>query len=152
MDSGAPGGFSLEERVEKHIYQYVEAELRNYRIYKKLIEEYDKELEYTGAKSGLAKDPTGRFPKNLTSDPTHTEAVRIIANEHRIQRAKDMVACIEDVLAGLSREDRMLIELKYFQGWLTDFGIIRQMNISRSTYYRNKARIIKQFALRMRLF
>ncbi len=143
---------TLEERIDRHIYQYVEAELRNYKTYKKLIEEYDKELLYSGAKSGLAKDPSGRFSQNQTSDSTHNEVARVIANEHRIMRAIDMVMCIEDVLINLPDIDRELVELKYFQGLLTDWGIIGEMHISRATYYRMKNRTIYKFALRMRLF
>lgn len=141
----------MEERIDRHIYQYVEAELRNYRTYIKLIKEYNKELLYSGAKSALSKDPTGRFSENQTSDPTYNEAVRVIANEHRIGRAVDIVKCVDDVLEELSEQDQKLIELKYFQGWLTDYGIIQEMHIGRSKYYDDKRRIIKKMALRMRL-
>ncbi|HWQ42811.1 MAG TPA: transcriptional regulator [Desulfosporosinus sp.] len=141
----------MEERLDRHIYQFVEAELRDYKTNKKLIAEYDKELEYTGAKSGLSKDPSGRFSQNQVSDSTHNEAARVIANENRIKRAKDYVGCIDDVLEELSDQDKRLIELKYFQGWLTDFGIIRELHIGRTKYYDDKLRIIKKIALRMRL-
>jgi RinA family phage transcriptional activator len=145
-------GKPLEERIERHIYQYVEAELRNYKTYKKLIEEYDKELLYTGAKSGLSKDPSGRFSQNQTSDPTQNEAGRVIANENRVKRYRDIVKCIEDVLEELSEEEKKLVEVKYFQGWLTDWGVCRELHVgSRTTYWKMKNRIIKKFALRMRL-
>ncbi|AFL99755.1 phage transcriptional activator, RinA family [Desulfitobacterium dehalogenans ATCC 51507] len=141
----------MEERIERHINQYVEAELRNYRTYKKLIEEYDKELLYTGAKSGLGKDPTGRFSQNQISDPTHDEVARIIANEQRVSRMKDVVKCIEDVLEELSEEETRLVEMKYFKSCYTDFGIISELHIGQTKYYGDKRRIIRRFALRMRL-
>lgn len=141
----------MEERLEKHITQYVETELENYRTYKKLIAEYDKELMYSGVKSGLAKDPSGRFAQNRTSDSTHNEVVRILANEQRIKRAQDIVACIEDVLEDLSEQDRRLVDLRYFQGWYTDYGIVQELHIGRSKYYEDKLRIVKKMALRMRL-
>ncbi|RNC62774.1 MAG: hypothetical protein AWM53_01993 [Candidatus Dichloromethanomonas elyunquensis] len=141
----------MEERIERHIYQYVEAELRNYKTYKKLIEEYDKELLYTGAKSGLSKDPSGRFSQGQTGDPTHSEAVRVITNNNRVKRYKDIIKCIEDTLEELSPEDRKLVELKYFQGWLTDFGVIRELHIGRTKYFKDKRRIVCKIALRMRL-
>ncbi|CDX01286.1 Phage transcriptional regulator, RinA [Desulfitobacterium hafniense] len=141
----------MEERIEKHIYQYVEAELRNYRTYKKLIEEYDKELLYTGAKSGLSKDPSGRFSQGQTSDSVHSEAVRVIANEQRVRRMIDVVTCIDDVLDEVSGSDKKLIEMRYFQGWYTDYEIIRELHIGRTKYYEDKLRIIRKIALRMRL-
>lgn len=141
----------MEERIEKHIYQYVEAELRNYRTYKKLIEEYDKELLYTGAKSGLSKDPSGRFSQGQTSDSVHSEAVRVIANEQRVRRMIDVVTCIDDVLDEMPEHDKKLIEMRYFQGWYTDYGIIRELHIGRTKYYEDKLRIIRKIALRMRL-
>lgn len=141
----------MEERIEKHIYQYVEAELRNYRTYKKLIEEYDKELLYTGAKSGLAKDPSGRFSQGQTSDSVHSEAVRVIANEQRVRRMIDVVTCIEDVLESISEEDNKIIEMKYFKGYYTDYGIIRELKVPQATYYRHKRQLVGRFALRMRL-
>jgi RinA family phage transcriptional activator len=141
----------MEERLDRHIYQFVEAELRDYKTNKKLITEYDKELEYTGAKSGLSKDPSGRFSQNQVSDSVHNETVRIIANENRIKRAKDYVGCIDDVLNELSEQDKQLIELRYLQGWLTDWGIIRELHITQPTYYRRKRHLIREFALRMRL-
>ncbi|WP_018306321.1 transcriptional regulator [Desulfitobacterium hafniense] len=141
----------MEERIEKHIYQYVEAELRNYPTYKKLIADYDKELLYSGAKSGLAKDPSGRFPENQTSDSVHNEVVKIMANESRIVRAKDVVMCIEDVLEELSEQDKQLVEMKYFKGYYTDFGIMRELRFAERTYYRHKRDLIRRFALRMRV-
>lgn len=141
----------MEERIEKHIYQYVEAELRNYRTYKQLIEEYDKELMYSGAKSGLAKDPTGRFSENQTSDPTHNEAAKIIANENRIKRYKDVVMCIEDVMENMSDEVRKIIEMRYFSDYYTDYGVMKELHIAKRTYYRYRGRAISRFALRLRL-
>lgn len=140
-----------EERIARHIYHYVEEELRNYKTYQRLIAEFDKELLYSGAKSGLGKDPSGRFSQGQTSDSTHNEAVRVIANEARIFRAVDMCRCIDEVLYDLSDQDRELIELKYFQGWLTDWGLCKELHIALRSYYRQKNRIIKQFALRLRL-
>ncbi|ACL19465.1 transcriptional regulator [Desulfitobacterium hafniense] len=141
----------MEERIEKHIHQYVEAELRNYRTYKKLIGEYDKELLYRGAKSGLGKDPTGRFSQNRISDPTYDEVAGVIANEQRVRRMKDVVMCIEDVLEELSEEEARLVEMKYFKSCYTDFGIIGELHIGQTKYYGDKKRIIRKFALRMRL-
>ena len=141
----------MEERLNRHIYQFVEAELRDYKTNKKLIIEYDKELEYTGAKSVLSKDPSGRFSQNQISDSTHNQVVRIMANENRIKRAKDYVGCIDDVLKELSEEQYKLIELKYFQGLLTDWGIWKELHISPRTYYREKNKAIRKFALRMRI-
>lgn len=139
----------MEERVEKHIYQYVEAELRNYRTYKKLIAEF--ENEYQGAKSSLGKDITGRFSKNQTGNPTQNEAIKRAANSNRIKRMIDVVTCIEDTMEELPDMDRKLLDLKYFQGWYTDFGIIRELHIGKTKYYDDKRRIIRKMALRMRL-
>ena len=139
----------MEERIDRHIYQYVEAELRNYRTYKKLIEEYEK--EYGGIKSALGGDGTGRFAENALTDPTSFEAVKAIANEHRISRQIDMVKCIEDVLQLLPDEDKRLIELRYFQGWLTDYGVSRELHVSLRTVSRRKRVIFKQLAIRMKL-
>ncbi|MHB1654412.1 MAG: transcriptional regulator [Desulfitobacteriaceae bacterium] len=139
----------MEDRMERHIYQFVEAELQNYKINKKLIEEFDREILYTGAKSGLGKDPTGRFPQNTTTDSTSVEAMRILFLEDKTLRAGYYVRAIEDVLELLSEQERKLVELKYFQGWLTDSGICSEMHISRVTLYRQKNNIVRKFAVRM---
>lgn len=139
----------VEERIERHIYQYVEAELINYRTYKKLIAEY--EAEYSPVKSCLDKDPSGIFAKGATGDSTYSTAVKVIANEHRIERDKDVVACIEDVLKWVSEEDNKLIEMRYFKGYYTDYGIMRELHLPSATYYRHKRQLIREFALRMRL-
>ena len=139
----------MEDKVERHIFQFVEAELHKYKINKQLIEEYDKELLYTGAKSGLGKDPTGRFPQNKTTDSTSLEAMRIMLLEEKASRAMWFVNAIEDVLELLSEQERKLVELKYFQGWLTDSGICREMHMGRTALYKLKTGILRKFALRM---
>lgn len=142
----------MEERIERHIYRYVEAELENYTTYKKLVQEVKEEGLYSGAKSSLCRDITGRFSQNQSSDPTHKEAVHVLANKYRLDRQKDMITCIEDVLAILNDEQQKLIELRYFGGFLTDVGVMRELGMSRATYFREKRKLIKQFAIRMRLF
>lgn len=139
----------MEDKVERHIFQFVEAELFQYKIYKKLIEEYDKESLYTGAKSGLAKDPTGRFPQNSTTDSTSLEAMRVMLLESKVSRAMWYVRAIEDVMQLLSEQEKKLVELKYFQGWLTDSGICREMHIGRTALYKSKIGTIRKFAIRM---
>ena len=141
----------MEDRIERHIYQYIEGELRNYRTYKRLIEEYDKELLYSGAKSAMSGDTTGRYSQNLITNPTSFEAMKAITSDHRIQRAKDIVNQINDVLQELDNEDKQLIELRYFGGWLTDMGVSREMNMSLRTVARRKRRIFKKLELRMML-
>lgn len=138
----------MEERVEKHIYQYVEAELYKYPIHKKTIQEYDKELMYVGAKSGMDKDPTGRFSINQTGDSTSSQTMRILAMEDKVDWARKRIVPIDDVLELLGQEERRLVELKYFQGWLSDYGVCRELFLSRPTYYRKKAEVIKKFAVR----
>ena len=140
---------AVEERVERHIYQYVEAELRNYRTYKKLIAEYD--AEYSPIKSCLDKDQSGIFAKGATGDSTYSTAIKVMANNHRIDRAKDIVMCIDDVLEELSEQESKLIEMKYFKGYYTDYGIMRELHLPSATYYRHKRQLIVKFARRMRL-
>lgn len=137
-----------EERLDRHIREYVETELRNYRTYKKLIAEY--EAEYS-LKSCLDKDPSGRFAQNQKSDPTHNQAVQAMANEYRVKRMQDICKCIDDVLEGASEEEARIVEMLYFRGRYTDYGVIMELRIPRRSYYRHKRRIIRQFALRMRL-
>lgn len=138
-----------EERLDRHIYQYVEAELRNYKTYKKLIAEH--EHLYTGAKSSLGKDPSGRFSQGQTGDVTANEAIKMIANEARISRMVDVCRCIDDVLDDSAVEDYRIVEMRYFKGWYTDYGIIQELRIPERTYYRHKRDLIRRFALRMRL-
>lgn len=137
-----------EERIAKHIYQFVEAELHEYKTYKKLIAEYDAQISM---KSSLGGDITGRFAQNKTSDSTSSEAIRMMANYSRICRMMDICRCIEDVLEQLSEEDYKMTEMLYFKGWYTDYGIMRELCIPRRTYYRHKRGIIRQFALRMKV-
>ena len=137
-----------EERIAKHIYQFVEAELHEYKTYKKLIAEYDAQISLKGS---LGADITGRFAQNKTSDSTSSEAIRMMANYSRICRMMDICRCIEDVLEQLDEEEYKMTEMLYFKGWYTDYGVIMEMHIPRRSFYRHKKRIIRQFALRMRL-
>ena len=141
----------MEERIDQHVYKFVEAELRNYKINKILVAEYDKELEYAGARSTLSIASSCGVTQKQISDPTHLEVVRIVANENRIKRARNYVKCIDDVLDELSSQDKKLVELRYFQDWLTDWAIYRELHIGKSKYYEDKHRIIRKIAFRMRL-
>ena len=136
-------------RVERHINQFVEAEVYKYKINKKLVEGYDRERAYTGIKSSLAKDPTGRFPQNTTTDSTSMEAMRMLVLEDKASRAMWYVQAIEDVVELLSKQEKEFVELKYFQGWLTDSGICGEMNMGRTALYKQKTNILRKFALRM---
>jgi RinA family phage transcriptional activator len=142
-----------EERIEQHIFRFVERELYNYPINKKLVENWEKEKEELigGARSTLSGDGSGRFAENKITNPTSAEVLRLLALENKVNRARWYVQAIDDVLELLPEEDRRLVELKYFQGFLTNVGVARELNIGQTVFYERRAKLVEKFAIRMGL-
>lgn len=83
--------------------------------------------------------------------PVERKAMRLLMLEEKAQREEFWVKGIEDVLQQLPEEDRKLVELKYFNGFLTNAGVARELGMSDSTYRRRKRHIVRKFAVRFGL-
>jgi len=138
-----------EERIEHHVFRFVEKELYNYSLNKKLVENWEAErqsiIEETGGKENIVVDD------KKVSNPTLTKTMRLLALEGKVDRAKWYCKAIEDVLEILEETDKRLVELKYFQGFLTNEGVARELNISLRDFYRRRKEIIRRVAVRIGL-
>jgi len=138
-----------EERIENHVFRYIEKELYNYPLNRKLIENWEAErqgiIEETGGRENIVIDD------KKVSNPTLSKTMRLLALEGKVDRAKWYCKAIEDVLEILEETDKRLVELKYFQGYLTNEGVARELNISVREFYRRRKNIIGKLAVRMGL-
>lgn len=141
-----------EERIDKHIFNFVVNELRRYPVNKKLIEGYAEECEGIIAEGGRGVDRAGdRRPQNKTTDPVSAKAMRLTLMADKVDRARHFCNCIEDVMELLAEEDKKLVELAYFQPYYTNNGVARVLRISLRDFYRRRNAVIEQFGIRMGL-
>lgn len=142
-----------EERIERHIFNFVVNELRRYPVNKKLIEGFEAEREGIINEGGtkpldLASDRQAQY-KN--SDVVSAKVMRLTMMANKVDRAKHYCTCIDDVMGLLSEEDKKLVELAYFQPYYTNDGVARVLRISLRDFYRRRNAVIEQFGIRMGL-
>lgn len=82
------------------------------------------------------------------SNPVQSKAIRLLAMEHRAERALFYVQAIDSVLSTLTTVDKQLIKLKYFEGKLTNAGVASELGIGERQFYEWRNTIIRKFALR----
>lgn len=138
----------MEERIESHIFKFVEKELYNYPVNKKLVENWQKEAQDISINSALGKDGD-RFSMNQITDPTSAKALRLASMASKVDRAKWYIQAIDDVMDTLAEEDKHLVELKYFNGMLTNSGVAMGLHISEREFYNRRDCLIGKFGRRM---
>lgn len=117
--------------MKRAVFRYVEAELYDYPFIKRELEDLRAAIIEEGPDPG--KVVVGREKTRFT-DPTYTKAQRLLTNR-RLSRMEDTVRAIEEVLGRLSAEKRRLVELKYFQGRLSNLGVADALNVNLRTFY-----------------
>ena len=139
---------AMERRLTRAEFNFVEQKLYNYRTNKQIIADYEAQRE---AILHRTKDNDGQPRGSGIGKPTETTAIQLALLEQRVKCESFWVRAIEDTLELLSDEDKTLVQLKYFEGYLTNEGIMLRMGMSKKRFYRMRDEIITKFARRMML-
>lgn len=151
MKNAAEKIIAIEEetRMPGPVFKFVEYKLYHYRQNLAAInalEESRKDILLRGRQW----EP-GFIPVMDGSSPVEKKSVQLVLLEEKVTREVFWVRAISDVMSALPAEDQRLVELKYFDGFLTNAGVARELRISEATYYRRRDMIMRKFAERFGL-
>lgn len=109
--------------IKTSYYKKLEYDLYNYKAYKaslRSLEKDLKEIEYDGINSisydELKVSKTFKF-SSVTEDTALSNIERINYIEHIMRKTKNTLDKIDDSLELLTKEERKIIEKRYFEGW-----------------------------------
>lgn len=137
-----------ERKLTRQEFKFVERKLYDYPANKQIIRDYEAQRE---AILHRTKDNDGQPRGSGIGKPTETTAIQLALLEQRVRCESFWIRAIEDTMELLSDEDKMLVRLKYFEGYLTNDGIMLKMGMSKKRFYRMRDEIITKFARRMAL-
>ena len=137
-----------ERKLTRQEFNFVERKLYDYPTNKQIIRDYEAQRE---AILHRTKDNDGQPRGSGIGKPTETTAIQLAPLEQRVRCESFWIRAIEDTMELLSDEDKMLVQLKYFEGYLTNDGIMLKMGMSKKRFYRMRDEIITKFARRMTL-
>lgn len=137
-----------ERKLTRQEFKFVERKLYDYPANKQIIRDYEAQRE---AILHRTKDNDGQPRGSGIGKPTETTAIQLALLEQRVKCEAFWIRAIEDTMELLSDEDKMLVRLKYFEGYLTNDGIMLKMGMSKKRFYRMRDEIITKFARRMAL-
>lgn len=137
-----------ERKLTRQEFKFVERKLYDYPANKQIIRDYEAQRE---AILHRTKDNDGQPRGSGIGKPTETTAIQLALLEQRVRCESFWIRAIEDTMELLSDEDKMLVQLKYFEGYLTNDGIMLKMGMSKKRFYRMRDEIITKFARRMAL-
>jgi RinA family phage transcriptional activator len=133
-----------QQKIPRHVYKFIEAELYDYKINKKTLEALKNDV-YLATFSG---DGAGRSSRR--GSPSEAKVMQLMT-DRQIQRLEFSVKAIEDVLETLTDEERKLLKLRYFEKRFTNKGLAMEMGMSEPTLITAKKNIITKFAKRLLL-
>lgn len=137
-----------ERKLTRQEFSFVERKLYDYPANKQIVRDYEAQRE---AILHRTKDNNGQPRGSGIGRPTETTAIQLALLEQRVKCEAFWIRAIEDTLELLSDEDKTLVQLKYFEGYLTNEGIMLRMGMSKKRFYRMRDEIITKFARRMML-
>ena len=137
-----------ERKLTRQEFRFVERKLYDYPANKQIIRDYEAQRE---AILHRTKDNDGQPRGSGIGKPTETTAIQLALLEQRVRCESFWIRAIEDTMELLSDEDKILVQLKYFEGYLTNDGIMLKMGMSKKRFYRMRDEIITKFARRMTL-
>jgi len=137
-----------ERKLTRQEFGFVERKLYDYPANKQIIRDYEAQRE---ALLHRTKENDGQPRGSGIGKPTETTAIQLALLEQRVRCESFWIRAIEDTMELLSDEDKMLVQLKYFEGYLTNDGIMLKMGMSKKRFYRMRDEIITKFARRMTL-
>jgi len=153
------GTIAIDDRIPTHVFRFVERELYDYPVNKELVMDYlqRRNDELTrGRQAPESLTIHGKYQVADTgtlsgevSNPVQSKAIRLLALEHKAERALFYVQAIDSVLSTLTTVDKQLIKLKYFEGKLTNAGVASELGIGERQFYEWRNTIIRKFALRL---
>lgn len=136
-------------RLSSAEFRFVEHKLYTYLATKQLIAEYEAQREELMNATKTREE--GMPGSGALGRPTETTAIQLALLESKVKPEMFWVKAIEDTLELLCEEDRRLVELKYFEAYLSNTGIARQLNISEREFYNRREQIVYKFAYRFGL-
>lgn len=139
----------MERRLKKAEFLFVEHKLKEYPINKKIIAEYEAQTDHL--LHGTRKPMDGQPGGSDISRPTEATAIQLALLENTAKCEDFWIRAIEDVLDILPSEHKRLIELKYFEGHLSNVGVALELGIDERDFYRWRDRILPKFARRFGL-
>lgn len=127
---------------EQQNFRLIESELYFFNDTKKRLKELEEEIlessgsSETGIRAGIS-DPTARKAERLLS------SVELMEIKKRVQAIEYAL----DVFENCQEPAKLrLIEMKYFERRYTDDGIMGELNVSRTSFYRWKREFIELVA------
>lgn len=131
-------------RIDKEVYNYINYELSNYKLYEERIEDI---------KSGIIESsPNVMYgvPKgNSVGNPTLYKVIEM-STPLAIQRMEHNKACIERALKKLDMYHNEFFDKNYKENnGNNKIGVCYELNISERTYYRMRGKIIEYVAREM---
>lgn len=137
-----------ERKLTRAEFNFVERKLYDYQTNKQIARDYEAQRD---ALLHRTKENDGQPRGSGIGKPTETTAIQLALLEQRVKCEAFWLRAIEDTMELLSDEDKMLVQLKYFEGYLTNEGIMLKMGMSRKKFYSLRDEIITKFARRMTL-
>lgn len=127
-------------------FRFVEHKLYSYPTNKQIIEEYEDQRENIILSTPHREKA---MPANQgVGKPIETAIILLGRLEQKASVEAFWIRAIEDTLELLSAEDRHLVELKYFDAYLTNAGVARRLRISDREFYNRRSALVHKFAKR----
>lgn len=136
----------FERRLSKAEFAFVEHKLFNYPTNKQLLAEYEDMRE--DIISGTKHKEKGMPQNQGVGKPVESTVAQLLMLEERVKGEAFWVRAIEDTLDSLEEEDKKLVQLKYFDGYLTNVGVAMRLGLDERDFYRRRERIVFRFAKR----
>lgn len=128
-------------RMNKRIYNYIDFELSNYKLYEKKIEEIRKDIidQNDSSMDGQPKAPLG----SKISDQTLSKVIQL-NTPLAIARMEQNKECIDRALKKLDEDHKKFFNKNYIETDGTNrIKVCYEMPISERTYFRMRSRIIE---------
>lgn len=135
--------------MKRAVFQYIEAELFDYRQTRQALEELKLDIIEEGPRPDLLFISSAP-PTNKITNPTLYKTVQLLTNK-RINKMAETITAIERVYRRAPEEKQKLIQLKYWDGRYSNHGVAEKLNVSLATYYRWRRDIVLAVAIEMGL-
>jgi RinA family phage transcriptional activator len=123
-------------KVSKETFKYIEAELRDYKLSIKELEEIKREI----INEAPIHDNNGGKSYDI-GNPTLSKTARLLTDK-KIIRLESIICAISKVYSNCDSTKKELIQMKYWSNVYKDNGIFENLNIGERTFYRWKKEII----------
>lgn len=139
---------SQERKLTRAEFGFVEHKLYSYPTNKQIIADYESQID------NMLHSTRGDDGQPRGSDiqkPTEITAIQLAILEQKAKCEMFWVKAVEDTLELLPEESKKLVQLKYFEAYLTNEGIMVEMGMDKNRFYRLREDIVVRFAKRFAL-